>query len=44
VVIEHHRKADVPDGGEDYHRARTVRQGDKCLSFYAFKSSRVLSS
>ncbi len=35
VVIEHHRKADVPDGGEDYHRARTVRQGDKCLSFYA---------
>ena len=41
VVIEHHRKAAVPEDGEDYHRARTVRQGDKCLSFYGFKSSRL---
>ena len=34
VVIEHHRKADLPESGEHYHRSRIVRQGDHCLSFY----------
>jgi 16S rRNA (guanine966-N2)-methyltransferase len=34
VVIEHHRKADVPESGDGYRRSRIVRQGDHCLSFY----------
>ena len=34
VVVEHQRKAVLPESGEGYHRARVVRQGDHCLSFY----------
>jgi 16S rRNA (guanine966-N2)-methyltransferase len=34
VVIEHRRKAPLPETGEEYRRYRVVRQGDKCLSFY----------
>jgi 16S rRNA (guanine966-N2)-methyltransferase len=34
VVIEHHRKADIPESGEGYVRSRIVRQGDHCLSFF----------
>jgi len=34
VVIEHHRKAALPESGDGYHRSRIVRQGDHCLSFY----------
>jgi len=35
VIVEHHRKAPVPDDGLCYRRTRLVRQGDHCLSFYA---------
>lgn len=35
VVLEHHRKADVPEAGNGFHLARRIRQGDNCLSFYA---------
>lgn len=35
VVIEHHRKASLPESGDGYQRYRIVRQGDHCLSFYA---------
>lgn len=38
VVIEHHRKADLPDTAEEYVRSRVVRQGDHCLSFYEARS------
>jgi 16S rRNA (guanine966-N2)-methyltransferase len=34
VVIEHHRKAVLPESGDGYRRSRVVRQGDHCLSFY----------
>jgi len=34
VVIEHHRKAPLPESGEGYQRSRIVQQGDHCLSFY----------
>jgi len=34
VVIEHHRKADLPESGKGYRRSRVIRQGDHCLSFY----------
>ena len=34
VVVEHHRKADLPASRNGYHRFRIVRQGDHCLSFY----------
>jgi 16S rRNA (guanine966-N2)-methyltransferase len=34
VVIEHYRKAVLPESGEGYRRSRIVRQGDHCLSFY----------
>ncbi len=34
VVIEHHRKASLPESGDGYRRSRMVRQGDHCLSFY----------
>lgn len=34
VVIEHHRKAILPESGEGYRRFRVLRQGDHCLSFY----------
>ena len=35
VVIEHHRKAALPERGPGYGRARQATQGDHCLSFYA---------
>ena len=34
VIVEHDRKACLPEGGEGYRRWRVVRQGDHCLSFY----------
>ncbi len=34
VVVEHHAKASLPECAADASRARTVVQGDKCLSFY----------
>ncbi len=34
VIVEHHRKAVLPETGPGFHCARIVRQGDKCLSFY----------
>ncbi len=34
VIIEHHRKAILPESGDGYRRSRLVRQGDHCLSFY----------
>lgn len=34
VVIEHGRKAVLPESGEKYRRYRVLRQGDNCLSFY----------
>jgi 16S rRNA (guanine966-N2)-methyltransferase len=34
VIIEHHRKAVLPESGDGYRRSRIVRQGDHCLSFY----------
>ena len=34
VVIEHHRKASIPESGASFCRSRIIRQGDHCLSFY----------
>ncbi len=34
VVVEHHRKAELPESGNGYQRSRLLRQGDHCLSFY----------
>jgi len=34
VVIEHHRRAALPESSEGYRRSRVLRQGDHCLSFY----------
>jgi 16S rRNA (guanine966-N2)-methyltransferase len=34
VVVEHHRKAALPETGGGFRCARIVRQSDKCLSFY----------
>jgi len=34
VIIEHGRKAVLPESGDGYSRYRTVRQGDNCLSVY----------
>jgi len=34
VVIEHHRKANIPESGAGFRRTRILRQGDQCLSFY----------
>jgi 16S rRNA (guanine(966)-N(2))-methyltransferase RsmD len=39
VVIEHHRKALLPESGDGRRRFRLVRQGDHCLSFYTVASS-----
>jgi 16S rRNA (guanine966-N2)-methyltransferase len=39
VIIEHHRKAVLPDNGPGYRRARTVEQSDKRLSFYQAASA-----
>jgi 16S rRNA (guanine966-N2)-methyltransferase len=35
AVIEHHRKASLPESGDGYRRYRVIRQGDQCLSFYS---------
>ena len=35
VVIEHRRKAALPEEGQNYRLARVTRQGDQCLSFYS---------
>ena len=37
AVIEHHRKAPIPESGEGFLRTRVVRQGDQCLSFFEAK-------
>jgi 16S rRNA (guanine966-N2)-methyltransferase len=37
VIIEHHRKTTLPDGGPGFRRVRLVEQSDKCLSFYAWQ-------
>jgi 16S rRNA (guanine966-N2)-methyltransferase len=34
VVMEHHQKVPMPDSVSNFQRARSVRQGDKCLSFF----------
>jgi 16S rRNA (guanine966-N2)-methyltransferase len=34
VVLEHHQKTSVPESEPGFRRMRTVRQSDKCLSFY----------
>ena len=34
VILEHHRKADVPAAGSAFRRVRILRQSDKCMSFY----------
>ncbi len=34
VVIEHHRKAILPESEDGYRRSRIIRHGDHCLSFY----------
>ncbi len=38
VVLEHHSKAVVPEAETDFRCVRTVRQGDKSLSFYLASS------
>jgi 16S rRNA (guanine966-N2)-methyltransferase len=35
IVIEHHRRAPLPDQGPGYRRTRKATQGDHCLSFYS---------
>ena len=40
VVIEHQRKAVLPEEGEAYRRTRVKRQGDHCLSFYSELNAR----
>ncbi len=35
AVIEHYRKASLPESGDGFCRSRIVRQGDHCLSFYS---------
>jgi 16S rRNA (guanine966-N2)-methyltransferase len=39
VVIEHHRKAVLPESAKEYCRMRIVRQGDHCLSFYEHRNA-----
>jgi 16S rRNA (guanine(966)-N(2))-methyltransferase RsmD len=34
LIIEHQRKAVLPETGDGYRRMRVVRQGDHCLSIY----------
>jgi 16S rRNA (guanine966-N2)-methyltransferase len=34
VVLEHHRKTDIPVSGDSFRRVRLVQQSDKCLSFF----------
>jgi len=42
VVIEHHRKANIPESGAGFRRSRILRQGDQCLSF--FEEDRIQNS
>jgi 16S rRNA (guanine966-N2)-methyltransferase len=35
VVVEHHRKTDLPESGDGYRCTRAVRQSDKVLSFFS---------
>ena len=42
VIIEHQRKAELPEEGENYRRTRVTRQGDHCLSFYSERSEKEL--
>ena len=44
VVLEHHRKASVPEAVPGLRRARLVRQSDKCLSFYLADENRNLTA
>jgi 16S rRNA G966 N2-methylase RsmD len=34
IVVEHHKKKDLPKGFNEWQRYRVVRQGDSCLSLY----------
>jgi 16S rRNA (guanine(966)-N(2))-methyltransferase RsmD len=34
VMLEHHRKAALPESGKGFRRSRVIRQGDHCLSFF----------
>jgi 16S rRNA (guanine966-N2)-methyltransferase len=43
VIIEHQRKAVLPESGEGYRRVRMVRQGDQCLSFFNGEDPRDLA-
>ena len=43
VIIEHWRKAALPEEGQNYRRTRVVRQGDQCLSFYSDISKNDIS-
>jgi 16S rRNA (guanine(966)-N(2))-methyltransferase RsmD len=38
AIIEHFRKALLPEAGKTYRRYRVVRQGDHCLSFFEYRS------
>ena len=44
VIIEHQRKAVLPEDGNGYLRTRVSRQGDQCLSFYSTNAGSRLSS
>jgi 16S rRNA (guanine966-N2)-methyltransferase len=44
VILEHHSKADVPVAGPGFHCVRTVRQGDKGLSFYSADIGEAVAS
>ncbi|NWG13084.1 MAG: 16S rRNA (guanine(966)-N(2))-methyltransferase RsmD [Acidobacteria bacterium] len=37
IIVEHHRKADVPDCDGRYRLVRRIRQGDQCLSIYTVR-------
>jgi 16S rRNA (guanine(966)-N(2))-methyltransferase RsmD len=36
VILEHHRRSNIPEVGAGYRVTRRIRQGDNCLSFYDF--------
>jgi 16S rRNA (guanine966-N2)-methyltransferase len=35
VIVEHHRRAALPEAGPGYRRMRRAVQGEHCLSFYS---------
>ncbi len=37
AIVEHYRKAQLPETGKRYQRYRVVRQGDHCLSFFEYR-------